>query len=286
MSLRSTLVILLALVLILPVVKALPPGSVVLDVPYVHQVYDVPEWFDGRYSCGPTSIVMVLAYWKVIEPWPFEASMPYKHTSEYGRYVCCIFKVGDFVFDKGEVDASRKTKGYGVHGFTYIPGAGMSWQKAVDLFKIFGFQSYIDYSPTFEELKREIDNGYPVLLSTQLTKAGHIVVAVGYTPDGCIIVNDPAGDKNRGSYFNYYGKQVVYDWPGVNKGHVNLNKVKAFIIVHPTENLKKAIPVSERPEEEDGINVKTWVSLAIIIVAVCLIIYLGVREKLKATRPI
>ena len=28
------------------------PESLVLDVPYVHQVYDVPEWFDGRCSCG------------------------------------------------------------------------------------------------------------------------------------------------------------------------------------------------------------------------------------------
>jgi|GEM_PF-3790388 len=33
-----------------------------LPVPYVHQVHDAPQWFDGGWSCGPTSMVMVLAY--------------------------------------------------------------------------------------------------------------------------------------------------------------------------------------------------------------------------------
>ncbi|RLE67108.1 MAG: hypothetical protein DRJ47_00925 [Thermoprotei archaeon] len=252
-----------------------------LDVPYVHQVYDMPDWFDGRYSCGATSVVMVLAYYGVLPEWPINSSNPYQHTSIYGAYVCGIFKVGDYTFDQKALDASRTRYGRGVHGYVYIPGSGASWSKMAEVFRIFGFEAYVDTTPTWEELVEELDKGHPVIISTQLTSSGHIVVAVGYMPNRSVIVNDPAGDLNRGKYFNYYGKGVVYDWPGVDNGHVNLNKVKAFIIVHPTSNIKQAQPV-KLVQEDVTTTTSRWTTIMFIVVVVAvmgLMVFSLAREK-------
>jgi len=32
------------------------------DVPYVHQVYDTPDWHNGNWSCAPTTAIMTIAY--------------------------------------------------------------------------------------------------------------------------------------------------------------------------------------------------------------------------------
>gem|GEM_PF-2050966 len=245
--------------------------SVVLEVPYVNQRYDVPEWFDGRYSCGPTSVVMVLAYYGVLPLWPINCTKPFLHTSLYRQYIVCKFKVRDFIFDEKKPDASREHFGYGVYGYVYTPEVGAVWSKMVKVFEIFGFKAYVDTTPTWEELVAEINAGRPVILSTQLTSSGHIVVAVGYTSDRGVIVNDPAGDK-RMSYFNYNGAKVVYDWPSVNNGRVNLVKVKAFIIVRPTEKLKKAEPFNPcKPEEVISLEAKIIYSLLFFALIVALI---------------
>ncbi len=250
----------------------------ILDVPYINQRYDVPKWFDGRYSCGPTSVAMVLAYYKVLPEWPFEVYKPFKHISYYGRYICCIFKVNNSIFDKKSLDASRYTYGFGIHGYVYIPGKGASWNKIVEVFKIFGFEAYIDTNVSWNKLIQEIDNGRPVILSTQLTSSGHIVVAVGYYNNHSVIVNDPAGNKNMGKYFNYYGKMAVYDWPGYNNGYVNLNKVKAFIIVKPKE-IKRATPLECKIEK---INQGTLYFILVSIGAILLVtIIIGVILRYK-----
>jgi len=269
-------------IFLLQIVLASPNNGKVLNVPYVNQKYDSPDWFDGRYSCGPTSVVMVLAYYGVLTPWPANKTEPFPHVTLYGNYIACKFKVGSFIFDEKQVDASRTMYGYGVHGYVYEPGVGAVWDKMVEVFKIFGFEAYVDTTPTWEELVKEIDEGRPVILSTQMTSSGHIIVAVGYTPDKSVIVNDPAGDKSLG-YFNYKGEKVVYDWPGVNNGHVNLVKVKAFIIVHPTKNLKKAIPITPCKGEKAYETEKAlWMTL-ILIIGLLLLAILGKVWKLKTT---
>ncbi len=39
-----------------------------LSVPYVHQVFDTADDFNGHCACGPTSAVMALAYFQKIPP--------------------------------------------------------------------------------------------------------------------------------------------------------------------------------------------------------------------------
>ena len=220
------------------------PESLVLDVPYVHQVYDVPEWFDGRCSCGAACVVMVLAYYGVLPPWPCNCSEPFPHVSLYGCYVACRFRVGGFVFDERAPDATRVRYARGVHGFIYVPGVGASWGRIVRLFEIFGFNATVDSDPTWEELVRELREGRPVILSTDMTGSGHLVVAVGYAGEGVVVVNDPAGDISLG-YFNYEGRRALYDWPGYDGGHPSLVRVKAMILVRPTPRLRRAEPLGE-----------------------------------------
>jgi hypothetical protein len=68
------------------------------DVPYVHQKWDTPEWWDsfnptrwgGEWACGPTSAVMALAYFHQLAPHPITVDKPpywYDHHSDYGWYV-------------------------------------------------------------------------------------------------------------------------------------------------------------------------------------------------------
>ena len=242
-----------------------------LKVPYVNQKYDSPDDFDGRYSCGPTSVVMVLAYYKVLKPWPSEKLEPFKHITLYGNYIACSFKVGDFFFNKKELDASRYRYGCGVHGYVYIPGVGASWDRIVEVFRIFGFIAYVDTNPTWDKLVEEINSGHPVILSTQLTSSGHLIVAIGYISNHSVIVNDPAGDKNRGYYFNYYGNSIIYDWPGFNNGHVNLNLVKAMIIVHPTGNLKITKPVSCKCGAVKS-RTNDWTTIGILVIFLLFIV--------------
>ncbi|MCD6562795.1 MAG: C39 family peptidase [Thermoproteales archaeon] len=281
MRTKTFLLLLLFILILIIEQKTIGKPSKTIDVPYINQKYDVPEWFDGRYSCGPASVAMVLAYYGVLPKWPMNISKPFIHTNNFGRYICCIFKVKDKVFNEKSLDASRYAFGYGIHGYVYIPGKGASWNRMVELFRIFGFESYVETNVSWDILTHELDSGRPVILSTQLTSSGHIVVAVGYYNNHSVIVNDPAGNRNLGSYFNYYGKTAIYDWPGYNNGHVNLNKVKAFIIVKP-RNLNIAIPLECRVET---IKQATSHYLIVSIVAISLLaIILGLLLRYKNLR--
>ncbi len=56
-------------------------------VPLVHQIYDVPEWFNGGWACGPTSMVMVLAYMGRLARNPITVSHGQPaHTTDFGYY--------------------------------------------------------------------------------------------------------------------------------------------------------------------------------------------------------
>jgi uncharacterized protein YijF (DUF1287 family) len=59
----------------------------ILPVPYIHQVYDSPDGFNGSWACAPTSAVMVLAYYERIRPHPITVSSSGTHESDYGIYI-------------------------------------------------------------------------------------------------------------------------------------------------------------------------------------------------------
>jgi len=202
---KLLIIIIMILLTIAPTTVVNPQPKIVLDVPYVNQVYDVPKWFDGRYSCGAACVVMVLAYYNTLTPWPCNCSKPFPHISVYGNYIACKFKVGDFDFNEKAEDASRIKYAYGIHGFIYIPWAGASWERIVKVFEIFGFKAYIDTKLTWDKFISELKEGRPVILSTDMTRSGYLIVAIGYINNGSVIVNDPASDIRLG-YYNYTRK--------------------------------------------------------------------------------
>ncbi|HEY4799366.1 MAG TPA: hypothetical protein VII99_09855, partial [Bacteroidia bacterium] len=57
--------------------NTLVPGT----VPYVHQVYDTPDWHYGSGSCAPTTSIMALAYYNRLPYWDITCSSPTSHIS-------------------------------------------------------------------------------------------------------------------------------------------------------------------------------------------------------------
>jgi hypothetical protein len=92
----------------------------------------------------------------------------------------------------------------------------------------------VDWSPTWDELKAEVDAKKPFVVLTSVTSSGHYMTVVGYHTDKrTVVVNDPYGNKNQG-YMNWNGAGVLYDWPGYNNGYANLSTVWCFIYCRST----------------------------------------------------
>lgn len=77
------------------------------------------------------------------------------------------------------------------------------------------------------------------------------------------------------------GKQVVYDWPGFNNGNPNLVRVKAMIIVKPTSELKKAVPLSECKGEDLKNELLAILVTYLIPVAIFLVLWVKYKHKMS-----
>jgi hypothetical protein len=51
-----------------------------------------------------------------------------------------------------------------------------------------------------------------VLVGNMLTSDGHILLAIGYTADGNLIVHDPYGDRFAPGYGSNNGNGLAYPW--------------------------------------------------------------------------
>ena len=91
-----------------------PRADVNLDVPYIHQLWDTPEDFNGKWACGPTSAAMVLAYYELLESRPIECPDPDPHTNDYGWYVSGVFTHNGQTFDA--TAPTKDGQGAGIYG--------------------------------------------------------------------------------------------------------------------------------------------------------------------------
>ncbi|MFZ5515390.1 MAG: FlgD immunoglobulin-like domain containing protein [Candidatus Zhuqueibacterota bacterium] len=209
------------------------------DAPYLHQVYDTPDWFNGDWACGATSAMMALAYYKILPAWSCNCSYPYFHTSDYGRYICEIYTFNNYTYNIGGLDASS-TMAYGGYGFIIQNNWQDTKSNMAKYANQHGVASSVDWDPTYTKLCTETDNLYPVVILNSLTTAGHYVLGIGYNQtQHSVVINDPYGNKNSG-YVNYSGKNVIYDWPGYNSGHSNLNIVHCLIYMQAGKDLSIA----------------------------------------------
>ena len=198
-------------------------------MPYIHQVYDTPNSFDGNWACNATSALMAIQYWGdgVLAPHPITCSYPSTHTSNFGWYICNVYTKGrTFNIYSNDPDGQAWAGGYG-----YITQNGWEDTKGhmAEYIRYHGWSSSVDWSPTWAELKTQIDSNNPVIFLTSLTSSGHYVVGKGYYfNQHTTITHDPYGNKNQG-YKNYNGDNARYDWPGYNNGYSNLNTVHCFV---------------------------------------------------------
>ena len=204
------------------------PGAaaVKLAVPYVHQVNDTAAYGDGNWACGPTSIAMALAYYGKLDPWPVYAAqqqilsgtlgveIPQINSkdilgADYAPYVTNNFTINGRTYDSRARDP-RGNMLAGLYG-TICPTGLADWQTMVSVLNSNGLASqYV--SVTWEGITAALKRGHPVVLGNELTTAGHILVVIGYTPDGNLIVNDPYGNRFAPGYGATDGRGVYYPW--------------------------------------------------------------------------
>jgi MYXO-CTERM domain-containing protein len=198
------------------------------DVPYLHQVYDTPNHFNGHWACNATSAVMTLAYYGAIDTWDTTVDVPSSHVSHYGNYVSEVYTVNGHTLDVGSPDPNGKTA-YGGYGYIVKNDWKDTKGYMAEYIEFHGVDSGVDWSPSWDKVIAEIDAKHPFVVLTSITSAGHYIVDIGYHSDQhTAIFNDPYGNKNDG-YMNYSGANAQYDWPGYNNGFASLTTVHCFI---------------------------------------------------------
>ena len=160
-----------------------PPGragGIVLNVPTLSQeVHDghYPQWDNGGEAwCSATSTAMVIKYW---------------HTGPTTAELSWVDPPVD-----AEVDYAARN----VFDYTY-DGAG-NWPFNCAYATTYGLKAFVTRLRDFTEAEELIKRGIPVIISVSFAKGdldgagygtnGHLMVVVGFTEDGDVVVNDPA----------------------------------------------------------------------------------------------
>jgi hypothetical protein len=219
----------------------------VLDVPYFNQLLDSngkanpPE---GWFMCGAASSVMVAGYFNKIDydknnPNSLKENM-YKNNAQGINATCSGYTLegrkytygGAFGLTNYTCNQSwnggiiKYLKNRGLWG-TYLYGKPID-EKGSDATNRDGSFQTQKFKFGFQEIKNSIDNGRPIVLSVvinsyayngkEIINLDHILVIVGYTDDGKIIVNDTfkniQAKNSNGRYdleYDFSGNNATYD---------------------------------------------------------------------------
>lgn len=177
-----------------------------LDVPKFSQmthIGDYPQWDNGGEAwCSPTSTAMVLRHYGT-GPSPAD----YRWTGE----------------TDGQVDhAARYTYDHNYRG------AG-NWPFNTAYAGTYGLDAFVTRMLDLRGAERLIRKGIPVITSIAFSRGGldgspltstpgHLVVIVGFTADGRVIVNDPAAPDNSTVRRVYRRDQFERAWQGGSGG--------------------------------------------------------------------
>lgn len=167
-----------------PVSRPGPGAGTVLPVPaYSQMVHSghYPQWGSGGEAwCSPTSLAMVLAYYGIA---PATGGITPGHPD------AVVDHTAKMVFDHG-YDGTGNWAFNTAYASTLVAG-----------------DAYVTRLRGLREAEDHILAGVPLIVSVafdrfQLTGApisasnGHLLVVVGFEPDGDVVVNDPAGATN------------------------------------------------------------------------------------------
>jgi|GEM_PF-4394282 len=233
-------------------------------VPVIHQAYDVPNWWWGHWSCGPTAALMCIQYYGILPKHTFVCTHYSNHKSNYGFYIPEIYSFNSYTYDIGVwVDPAGATA-YGGHGFIWQDNGKHTSEDMKDYINQHGPSSSVDYSGTWDELQQEVMENHPFVILSLITSGGHYQSVIGYFKNQhTLIVNDPYGDKNTTGYPTYDGQRCFYDWPGYNNGYENLNYISAYVYCRDSLASPPPIPGTDLVvDNDDGspdyIETGTW----------------------------
>lgn len=158
------------------------PSEMILPVRYVDQVFAeqyLPP--DGYWHyCGPSSLAMFLHFQGQIKEDVFEDRQP-------------------------TVDIAKNVL---IDGLAY-------WGLEADLLENNGFDVSVSEYPSFDDLKKSIRRGHPVVMGWSHA-GGHQVLVIGYRDPNIVIIHDPMGGKLWGSYPD--SKRNDVPWESDNDG--------------------------------------------------------------------
>lgn len=192
-------------------------------VPYVHQVYDTPDFHDGKGSCAPTDAIMAIAYYNLLPPWKITIhTKEDTHTNNYGAYIADKYHFNEIFYNTHTTPYG--TESWGGYSYMWADGSPSSKMRSyIQNHKLDAQQSWTSQC-SYAKTATEIDNGYPHSICSWITTSGHLTLAIGYIdPQRTLIFNDPYGNKNTPNYPSYDGQDARYDWPGYNNGYQNLD---------------------------------------------------------------
>jgi hypothetical protein len=184
----------------------------VLSVPYFNQWLEpdgsnaptkiVSGGFElGRVICGAASSTMIAGYY---------SKLAYNLENEHSLKAYSFEDMNLNLPTKCNDNTIR-----GAFGMTaYDRLCNQSYALGIQLyFKKLNIQSSIEYrSPNFREIKEQIDQGFPLVVSISTFEGfGHLAVIKGYTEDGRFVMNDPWTDVQSGNRaYSYKGKNAIY----------------------------------------------------------------------------
>lgn len=217
--------------------SALPPTStplkasaVSLPVPAYSQMTHrghAPQYGGGGEAwCSPTSLSMVLAYYKRLPPTSSYTWVPTRYTDRWVDHV------------------ARLTYDHAYEGTGNWPFNTAYAATRVE-------QAFVTRLPHLRTAERFVRAGIPLVLSIKFAKgglsgapisatAGHLVVLVGFTKAGNPIVNDPAAASNKSVRHVYDRAQFEHAWLGGSAG-------MAYVVRDAQH------PLPERPK-----GIKSW----------------------------
>ena len=108
---------------------------------------------------------------------------------------------------------ARDPSGQSVAGLygTICPNGLADWSRMAFVLKQHGLSGR-HIPVTLEGVAAALDRGHPVIIGNDLTAVGHIIVAIGYTDNGNLIVNDPYGNRFASGYGGTRGEGLYYAW--------------------------------------------------------------------------
>ena len=193
------------------------------DVPYIHQVYDAPDFHNGSGSCAPATAVMALAHLNILPAWPTNVTHLTPHVSNYGSYIADKYHFNGYAYD--DYTSPYGSDSWGAYSYMW-DGASPGQDRMRSYLENHGITSNQEWttSCTFAKTIAEIDSGYTHPICSWITHSGHLTLATGYVQgQHTLIFNDPYGNKNTPGYPSYDGTDAYYDWPGYNNGYQNLD---------------------------------------------------------------